>query len=382
MIDDLEDSTGESAARELKALQAQEAAISALEKQIKDSKAKLKALTDELEHKLQLKRLGGEDFKVESKLLFSQVETQARSPRMKNKKEDKKKIAALQKDKAALETRMAKTDALLASIGGKLTETDAKTLILRKLYDLANQELNRYLHAQTRVLIRGVEILWDKYALSSRKLELQRTETLEALDEYLSRLGYMGMTALDGWKSKPLSELLSLFILDFRGRTPKKLGMEWGNGDIPALSANNVEMGKIDFSKECYLGSDALYRKWMTRGDAQKRETSFLQPRLRLGNVAQIPDDERYILSQGTILLRANDAEVSSDYLKHYSRQRIAAVRTSCANSPREPRVTGYTASKNLEKLPVSFPISQFEQAKIAEILSTKRTKRSKRRRH
>ena len=46
---------------------------------------------------------------------------------------------------------MAKTDALLASIGGQLTETEAKTLILKKLYDLANQELNRYLNNEKRV---------------------------------------------------------------------------------------------------------------------------------------------------------------------------------------------------------------------------------------
>ena len=39
-------------------------------------------------------------------------------------------------------------------------------------------------------------------------------------------------------------------IIDFRGRTPKKLGMDWGNGNIQALSANNVKMGEIDFSLE------------------------------------------------------------------------------------------------------------------------------------
>jgi type I restriction enzyme M protein len=189
LIDDLKDSKGESAIKELKTLQAQEKTINDIENRIKETKTKLRTLTDELEHKLQLKRLGGDDFKAESKLLFSQVETRL-AVLDENKKEDKKKITALKKDKAALESRMAKTDALLESIGGKLTETDAKTLILRKLYDLANQELNRYLNAETRALIRGVENLSDKYALSTRKLELQRTETLEALDESLSRLGY------------------------------------------------------------------------------------------------------------------------------------------------------------------------------------------------
>ena len=49
LIDDLKDSTGESARKELQNLQAQEKAITALEKRIKESKAELKTLTDELE---------------------------------------------------------------------------------------------------------------------------------------------------------------------------------------------------------------------------------------------------------------------------------------------------------------------------------------------
>jgi type I restriction enzyme M protein len=190
LIDDLKGSAGESAAKELKALQAQEAAITGLEKRIKESKAKLKTLTNELEHKLQLKRLGGDDWKAESKQLLCQVEARL-AVLDENKKEDKKKIAALQKDKVALETRMAKTDALLASIGGQLTEAEAKTLTLRKLYDLANQELNRYLNVEKRILIRAIENFWDKYAASNRALETDRMKTLRVLDGFLGGLGYL-----------------------------------------------------------------------------------------------------------------------------------------------------------------------------------------------
>ena len=190
LIDDLNDSTGESAIKELKALQAQEKAITELEKRIKESKADLKTLTNEMEHKLQLKRLGGDEFKAESKQLLGQVDTRLATLDEDNK-EEKKKISALQKDKAALEARIAKTDTLVASIGGQLTEAEAKALILKKLYDLANQELNRYLNAEKRQLIRLVENLWDKYAISSRVLESDRTRTLKVLDGFLSGLGYL-----------------------------------------------------------------------------------------------------------------------------------------------------------------------------------------------
>jgi len=40
-------------------------------------------------------------------------------------------------------------------------------------------------------LIQSVENLWEKYALSNRALETERTETLETLDGFLSGLGYL-----------------------------------------------------------------------------------------------------------------------------------------------------------------------------------------------
>jgi type I restriction enzyme M protein len=103
----------------------------------------------------------------------------------------KKEFTALQKDAAALTARLAKTDALFARIGGKLTDEEAKTLILKKLHDLATHELNRYLNAAKRQIIQSVEMLWDKYAVSSRALETERTETLTALDGFLTELGYL-----------------------------------------------------------------------------------------------------------------------------------------------------------------------------------------------
>jgi hypothetical protein len=57
-------------------------------------------LTDELEHKLQLKRLGGDEFKSESQQLLNQVNSQFRHLNAGNK-EEKKKIATLKNDKAA-----------------------------------------------------------------------------------------------------------------------------------------------------------------------------------------------------------------------------------------------------------------------------------------
>jgi len=103
-------------------------------------------------------------------------------------------------------------------------------------------------------------------------------------------------------------------IIDYRGRTPRKLGMDWGGGDIPALSARNVKMGFIDFDEECNLGSESLYMRWMTNGDAAREDIVFTTE-APLGNVALIPDDQRYILSQRTILLKTDSARVYSPFL-------------------------------------------------------------------
>ena len=190
LIDDLKESTGASARKELKNLQAQDKAIKAIENRIKERKADLKTKTDELALKLQLKRLGGDEFKAESLELIRQVDDQLASLDP-GKKTDKRKIAALNKDKTMLKARLAKTDGILSAIGGQLTEAEARELILKKLYDLVSNELNRYLNAEKRRLIAVVENLWDKYAVSSRELESQRTETLKTLDGFLRGLGYV-----------------------------------------------------------------------------------------------------------------------------------------------------------------------------------------------
>jgi type I restriction enzyme M protein len=59
------------------------------------------------------------------------------------------------------------------------------------LHDLASEQLERYLNAGKRALIQSVELLWDKYAVSSRVLETDRTATLAALDGFLKGLGYI-----------------------------------------------------------------------------------------------------------------------------------------------------------------------------------------------
>jgi type I restriction enzyme M protein len=161
-----------------------------VENRIKKLKAEFKERQAELALKLSLKRLGAEEEKAETEALIRSIDEQLEDLDPKDKT-DSRKINALNHDKAALEQRLTRIDAMMAEIGGQLTPEKAKTLILKKLYDLANEQLTRYLNAEKRALIGIVENLWDKYAASVRALEAERERTLAELNGFLSGLGYL-----------------------------------------------------------------------------------------------------------------------------------------------------------------------------------------------
>lgn len=191
LIDDLADARTDSAVKERTNYEDLRDGISAIAARVKAHKAALKQQQDELDLKLRLKRGGGDDAKAEANELIAQA-TAAMEGLNPAVKDEKKKLTALEKDKAALARRLARIDDLLKAIGGPLTEADAKRLILKKLHDLANKELLRYLNADKRALIAIVENLWDKYAVSSQALEAERENTLATLKGFLTNLGYVG----------------------------------------------------------------------------------------------------------------------------------------------------------------------------------------------
>ena len=73
----------------------------------------------------------------------------------------------------------------------KISKADARRVILKKIYDIARSELDRYLNAEKRVLVRAVENLWEKYAIAADALEEQRVTTLTTMGGFLTGLGYL-----------------------------------------------------------------------------------------------------------------------------------------------------------------------------------------------
>jgi type I restriction enzyme, S subunit len=154
-------------------------------------------------------------------------------------------------------------------------------------------------------------------------------------------------------------------VYDYRGRTPLKIGMDWGGGDIPALSANNVEMGQVNFAKEAHLGSPTLYAKWMTQGDTEEGDV-LMTMEAPLGNIAQVPDNKRYILSQRVILLRPKPQRFTKDYLALQMagpRFQKELVRQSSGST-----AVGIQRAK-LELIQVAVPRRKEEQERAAQLI-------------
>ncbi len=190
LIDDLADSKTGSALKERKQYEDLRDGISAIETRIKTHKAELKQKRDELELKLRLKRTGAEEENENALALVFQANEQLEKLNTDNKT-DSKKMKAILKDLEVLEQRLKTIGKLMKEVGGQISEQDAKRLILKKLHDIANKELLRYLNAEKRALLAIVENLWDKYAVSSQALEEGRANTLLKLNSFLSGLGYL-----------------------------------------------------------------------------------------------------------------------------------------------------------------------------------------------
>lgn len=188
---------------EAKPYQELEDKIKSLEKDIKTCKTEIKELTIQLELKLILKRYGAEDEKSEASAILGKIEQElglleTEKAGISVNAENKKKISSLtkqinvyKKNKDLLLNKLNNLDNLLYSIGGVITEEESQKLILKKHFDLVNEQLLRYLATERRNLIAAYENLFDKYFTSSQQMEEARNKTLSELNDFLTQLKYL-----------------------------------------------------------------------------------------------------------------------------------------------------------------------------------------------
>lgn len=164
----------------------------------------------------------------------------------------------------------------------------------------------------------------------------------------------------DAWEQRYFFDNIKNTI-DFRGRTPKKLGLDWSKTGYLALSALNVKNGYIDPSADAYYGNQELYDKWMTGRELRKGQVLFTTE-APMGNVAQVPDNKGYILSQRTIAFDVNPEKITDDFLTVLLRSPKTFAELFALSS-------GGTAKgvsqKSMSQLKVTVPTYLEEQAKI-----------------
>nr|WP_319217752.1 restriction endonuclease subunit S [uncultured Trichococcus sp.] len=137
--------------------------------------------------------------------------------------------------------------------------------------------------------------------------------------------------------------------------------MDWSESGYLALSALNVKNGYIDPSADAHYGNEELYQKWMGGRELRKGQVLFTTE-APMGNVAQVPDNQGYILSQRTITFDVNDEKITDDFLAVLLRSPNVFNDLSALSS-------GGTAKgvsqRSLSGLKVIVPKNLYEQEKI-----------------
>lgn len=163
-------------------------------------------------------------------------------------------------------------------------------------------------------------------------------------------------------KALSLKEIVSE-IIDYRGKTPKKLGADWSDTGYRALSAKNIKTGEIVQEDTIRFVDDDLYHKWMKQ--EVDRGTILITSEAPFGQVLYWNSDEKIVLSQRIFGLKIK-SEFDSKYIYYY-------MTSSNYQYELSGRATGSTVTglrqPELLKTTIRCP-DIYQQKKISKILS------------
>lgn len=159
------------------------------------------------------------------------------------------------------------------------------------------------------------------------------------------------------WQTLPLETCIE-FIIDYRGKTPKKT-----SSGVPLVTAKIVKNGSIQSVQE-FIAEDE-YDKWMRRGIPQAGDV-LLTTEAPLGEVAHL-DNRKVALAQRLITLRGKKGLLDNTFLKFL-------MQSYSIQNQLRARSTGTTVIgiKQKELRKVLLPIPPLpEQRAIAHILGS-----------
>ncbi|MGR0121272.1 restriction endonuclease subunit S [Bacillus halotolerans] len=163
------------------------------------------------------------------------------------------------------------------------------------------------------------------------------------------------------WEQRKLINEIIEKVLDYRGKSPTKFGMKWGNSGYLVLSALNVKDGYIDKRVEAKYGDQTLFERWMGKERLEKGDVVFTTE-APLGNVAQVPDDNGYILNQRAVAFKTSKEKTDNNFLAQLLRSPLFQTKLQAIASGGTAKGIGM---KEFAKMSVNVPVLVEEQTKI-----------------
>lgn len=165
------------------------------------------------------------------------------------------------------------------------------------------------------------------------------------------------------WRELPLGEITKL-VIDYRGKTPKKLGGDWSESGYRALSAKNIKTGHIVQPDTIRFVSEEMYHKWMK--DEIQRGDIIITSEAPFGQILYWDSNEKIVLSQRLFGVRIKEG-YDSRFVYYY-------MTTQDFQGEMDGRATGTTVvglrQPELMKCIVRCPDLE-AQRKIASVLSS-----------
>ena len=115
---------------------------------------------------------------------------------------------------------------------------------------------------------------------------------------------------------KELGDCIEL-IIDHRGKTPKKLGGDWTSQGIRAISAKNVNGGRLVNENTIRHVSHSMYKKWM-KEDVKVGDCFLVSEGATLGECMYWDYDYPVVLSQRIFCIRTNPEILYPRYFYAY----------------------------------------------------------------
>ncbi|MDF2605841.1 MAG: restriction endonuclease subunit [Bacillales bacterium] len=94
-------------------------------------------------------------------------------------------------------------------------------------------------------------------------------------------------------------------VIDYRGKTPKKMGGNWVNSGVKVISAKNVNGGKIVNETAIRFVEYNVYKKWM-KEDIEREDVLLVSEGATLGESLMWDIDERVVLGQRLFCIRTD----------------------------------------------------------------------------